>query len=81
VVLNAPAEQRDAHGVADALAALEAAYAWLNGDLEGREWAVGNALSLADCSAAAALFYADWTQRIDTVRYPKVTAYRERLKA
>ena len=26
-------------------------------------------------------FYADWTQRIDGERYPRVTAYRERLKA
>lgn len=76
-----PVEQRDARGVADALAALEAAYAWLEHYLDGRTWAVGDAPTLADCSAAPALFYADWTQRIDAARYPKVTAYRERLKA
>jgi len=76
-----PAEQRDARGVADALTALEAAYDWLEQYLEGRTWAVGTAPTLADCSAAPALFYADWTQRIDAARYPKVTAYRERLKA
>lgn len=76
-----PAEQRDARGVADALAALETSYAWLEQYLEGREWAVGGAPSLADCSAAPALFYADWTQRIDGARYPRLTAYRERLKA
>lgn len=76
-----PAEQRDARGVADALAALEAAYAWLENHLTDRQWAVGDAPSLADCSAAPALFYADWTHRIDGARYPRVTAYCERLKA
>lgn len=76
-----PGEQRDARGVADALAALETSYAWLEQYLPGRTWAFGDAPSLADCSAAPALFYADWTQRIDAARYPNLTAYRERLKA
>jgi len=76
-----PAEQRDPRGVADALTALEAAYGWLEQYLDGRTWAVGDSVSLADCSAAPALFYADWTQRIDAERYPKLCAYRERLKA
>lgn len=76
-----PAAQRDARGVADALAALEAAYGWLEQYLDGRTWAVGDAPTLADCSAAPALFYADWIQRIDAARYPKVTAYRKRLMA
>lgn len=76
-----PAEQRDARGVAEAMAGLETSYAWLEQYLDGRYWVVGDAPSLADCSAAPALFYADWTQRINAARYPKLTAYRERLKA
>ena len=76
-----PAAERDARGVTDARAALETAYGWLEQYLAGRSWAVGDVPSLADCSAAPALFYADWTQRIDSARYPNVIAYRERLNA
>jgi glutathione S-transferase len=28
--------------------------------MTNREWSVGESFSLADCSAAPALFYADW---------------------
>lgn len=72
--------ERDAKGVADAHAALETAYAWLEAHLAGREWAAGEAFSLADCSAAPALFYADWSHPIDA-KYPNVRAYRARLNA
>jgi glutathione S-transferase len=58
------AEKRDAVGVADARAMLETAYGWLEQRMTNREWAVGDRFSLADCAAAPALFYADWT-------YPK----------
>jgi glutathione S-transferase len=74
------APQRDPKGVADARAALETAYAWLEQRMAGRTWAVGDAFSLADCSAAPALFYADWTHPIGDA-FPHVIAYRERLKA
>ena len=72
--------QRDAQGVADARAMLQIAYAWLDGHMAGREWAVGERFSLADCSAAPALFYADWTHPINEA-FANVQAYRSRLNA
>ncbi|WP_322401702.1 glutathione S-transferase family protein [Massilia luteola] len=69
---------------ADALATatekLELAYAWLEEHLAGRVWATGEHFSLADCAAAPALFYADWTHPI-AARYPVLRAYRARLLA
>jgi glutathione S-transferase len=59
---------------------LETAYRWLDTKMAGREWAVGGTFSLADCSAAPALFYADWTHAIDK-RFANVHAYRKRLLA
>ncbi|MCX7514714.1 glutathione S-transferase family protein [Frateuria hangzhouensis] len=75
-----PQESRDAYGVAEARAMLEKAYAWLDGYMAGREWAAGEAFSLADCAAAPFLFYADWTHRIDAA-FTRVHAYRARLLA
>jgi glutathione S-transferase len=77
--IRAP-EVRDAHGVAEARAMLDTAYAWLDGRMAGREWAVGDAFTLADCAAAPALFYADWAQPIPQ-RFANLTAYRRRLLA
>ncbi|HEX9802952.1 MAG TPA: glutathione S-transferase family protein [Gammaproteobacteria bacterium] len=74
------AEQRDRHGVGEARTMLETAYRWLDETMAGREWAVGDAFSLADCAAAPALFYADWTHRIDEA-FENVHAYRRRLLA
>lgn len=75
-----PADQRDAKGVADARAMLETAYAWLDRHMAGREWPAGGRFSLADCSAAPALFYADWTHPIGEA-FANVRAYRSRLNA
>lgn len=77
--LREPGE-RDARGVADARAMLETAYAWLEQRMAGREWATGEHFSLADCAAAPALFYADWTHPISE-RFPNVRVYRSRLNA
>lgn len=75
-----PVEDRDPKGVADARAMLDTVYRWLDGALAGREWAAGDAFSLADCAAAPALFYADWTHGIDAA-FANVRAYRQRLLA
>ena len=65
-------------GLTAAITRLERAYAWLEGRLAGKTWAAGEAFTLADCAAAPALFYADWTHPIaDT--YPFLRAYRARL--
>jgi glutathione S-transferase len=77
--LRAP-EARDAQGVAEARATLETAYAWLDDRMSTRQWAAADAFSLADCSAAPALFYADWSHKIPE-RFTHLLAYRARLLA
>jgi glutathione S-transferase len=73
-------EGRRETALAEARAALDVAYAWLDTWLAGRAWASGEAFTLADCAAAPALFYADWTQPLGG-RFPAVGAYRARLLA
>jgi glutathione S-transferase len=75
-----PEGARDPHGVAEARAMLDKAYAWLDGRMAGRTWAAGDAFSLADCGAGPFLFYADWTHPIDAA-FANVRAYRQRLLA
>lgn len=76
--MRAPGE-RDPIGDDKARALLATAYAILDDRMATRTWAVGD-FSLADCAAAPALFYADWTHPIGD-RFPHVTAYRQRLLA
>ena len=73
-----PEAHRDPYGVNEARNALETAYAWLDQRMAGREWAAGDTFSLADCAAAPALFYADWTHAIGE-QFLNVHAYRARL--
>lgn len=73
-----PADQRDPYGVEEARRMLDTAYAWLDRHMAAREWAAGEAFSMADCGAAPFLFYADWTHAIDA-RFANVRAYRARL--
>ncbi len=74
-----PEDKRDPHGVAQAMAMLDKAYAWLDARMADREWAAGD-FSLADCAAAPALFYADWVREIPGT-LPHLRAYRARLLA
>ena len=62
----------------EARRSLEIAYRWLEQRLEGRLWAAGDTLSLADCAAAPSLFYADWVHPIAD-QFPVLRAYRTRL--
>lgn len=48
----------DPHGVAKAHAVLDTAYAMMDGQLNGKRWATGDAFTMADCSALPALFFA-----------------------
>jgi len=73
-----PEGNRDPYGVAQARRALDTAYGWLNDRMRDREWAAGEDFSLADCAAAPALFYADWTHPIDEA-LANVRTYRRRL--
>jgi len=77
--LRAP-DDRDRRGVADAWTTLDTAYRWLDDAMTGREWAAGSSFSLADCAAAPALFYADWSHPIGTT-LSNVHGYRRRLLA
>ena len=73
-----PIKRRDGQAIADEK--LARAYVWLEAHLAGKTWAAGTDFTLADCAAAPALFYADWTYRIaDT--FPTLRAYRTRLLA
>ena len=73
-----PAGKRDEHTVTEARAQLDTAYRWLDARMADREWACGDDFSLADCAAAPALFYADWTHPIGDA-LNNVRAYRRRL--
>jgi glutathione S-transferase len=73
-----PVKRKDGHD--ESIAKLELAYAWLDGELAGRSWALGDAFTMADCAAAPSLFYADWVHRIPE-SYPTLRAYRTRLLA
>jgi glutathione S-transferase len=59
---------------------LETSYAILESRMASRTWAAGKAFTLADCAAAPALLYADWTHAIPE-RFGAVHAYRRRLLA
>ena len=73
-----PVKRQD--GLALAVSKLDLAYAWLEKELAGKTWAAGPDFTLADCAAAPALFYADWTHRIGE-DFPVLRAYRARLLA
>ncbi|MGO4570334.1 glutathione S-transferase family protein [Microvirga sp. 2TAF3] len=74
------AEARDPQGVAEAREMLDRSYGWLNKVMDDREWAAGEAFSLADCAAAPSLFYADWVHPVSEA-FAGVRAYRRRLLA
>lgn len=59
---------------------LTRAYGWLETELAGREWAAGDAFTMADCAAGPSLFYADWVHQIPE-DHPNLRAYRARLLA
>ena len=75
-----PEEARDSYGVTQARTALYTIYAWLDHALAERQWAAGDAFTLADAAAAPALFYADWAHPIGEDR-ATLKAYRARLLA
>lgn len=59
-----PEGGKDPVGIEQAMKTLDDIYAWLDERLRGREWAAGDAFTLADCAAAPSLFYADWVRPI-----------------
>jgi glutathione S-transferase len=75
-----PSGTRDSFGVAEAKEMLDKAYRWLEDRLEPGKWANGWSFTLADCSAAPALFYADWVHPVPE-SCPTLKTYRAKLLA
>lgn len=72
-----PAGEKDPFGSADAHRRLGRAYDVLEARLGDGPWMLGEAFTIADCSAAPALRYADRLQSLDG--HPKAAAYLKRL--
>lgn len=68
----------DDYGVIEARVNLDGAYDMLEKQLAGQIWAAGEEFSMADCSAAPALFYAECVHPF-TPTYPVMAAYFDRL--
>ena len=73
-----PKESRDAHGVSQAKAQIQQAYAVIDRHMADKRWAAGDAFSMADCAACPALHYADRVAPIGDA-HGHVRAYLERL--
>jgi glutathione S-transferase len=77
-----PPDAKDPHGVSQAHATLDLAYATLDRQLNGRNhdgWLAGDDFTLADCAAAPALHYADVLRPLDRHAQPALAAYLDRL--
>jgi glutathione S-transferase len=75
-----PVDGKDPLGVEEARDMLRRAYGVLEAELDGRFWAAGESFTMADCSAAPALFYAERCVSFQS-GYPRLAAYFERLRA
>ena len=75
-----PEDKRDPHGVGEARSQIETAYAVADGWMRAGPWAVGEAFTMADCSAAPALFYANTVVPFGE-RHENLAAYFARLEA
>jgi glutathione S-transferase len=73
-----PPGKHDPHGVEEARARLATAYAMIERQAGTATWAMGETFTLADCSAAPALYYADRVQPLGE-RHGATGAYLKRL--
>jgi glutathione S-transferase len=73
-----PADMTDDYGVIEARNSLDTAYEMLEKQLASSQWAAGADFSMADCSAAPALFYAECVHPF-TPDYPNLAAYFDKL--
>jgi len=74
-----PEDRRDPLGVEQARAQIRATYALLERDMAGRQWALGEVFSMADCAAFPALFYADRVEPLGQA-HGTLAAYLVRLR-
>lgn len=76
-----PPDAKDPHGLSQAHATLDLAYAMLDRQLNRRDhdgWLAGDDFTLADCAAAPALHYADVVHPLDRDAHPTLAAYFDR---
>ena len=74
-----PAGKNDSLGVADSRETIRTAYEILESRMSGRIWSIGDTFTMADCSAAPALFYANQVEPIG-IAHKSMKAYLERLQ-
>jgi glutathione S-transferase len=75
-----PEGSHDPFGVEQARQTLAISYPMIDHDMRNKEWAMGDAFTLADCAAFPALFYANKVEPF-AGRFENVTRYLERLTA
>src|SRR5262249_10032548 len=75
-----PADKRDSLGVEQAKAQMRKAFDLAEDALQSRTWAIGETFTLADCSAAPALFYANLVTPFRQT-HKHLAAYLDRLMA
>ena len=73
------ADKKDPHGLAEARTTADTALGMVEQQMAARHWAMGDAFTIADCSAAPPLFYLDKIAPLGS-RYPNAAAYLDRLK-
>jgi glutathione S-transferase len=73
-----PAANKDPYGVEQAKARLQTAYGMIEQEMATKNWAMGEAFSMADCAAAPALFYANMVMSFGDT-HKNVAAYLGRL--
>jgi glutathione S-transferase len=75
-----PPGNSDPYGVQQARANLVTAYSMIDADMANKEWAMGDAFSMADCAAAPSLYYANLQQPLGA-EHPNARGYLARLLA
>ena len=74
-----PADRKDPHGLEEARTTADTALGMVEQQMAARQWAMGDAFTIADCAAAPPLFYLDKIAPL-RARYPNAAAYLDRLK-
>ncbi|MBW8909427.1 MAG: glutathione S-transferase family protein [Mesorhizobium sp.] len=75
-----PQDKTDPFGVEESRAQLRNAYDIIERDMKEKNWAVGEAFTMADCAASPALFYANKVEPFGD-SFPAVKRYHDRLLA
>ncbi len=73
-----PEGKRDPHGVEDAKTRMRTTLDIVERDMQGKTWAVGDSLTMADCAAVPALYYANLVLPFAET-HKNATAYLNRL--